>query len=428
MRTAIFLIALFLFASLDSTAGVVRTFTSNAPCLACNTPAGLTATNISGTTATLSWDAVGGATKYTVEVQDEQNIPSVFHIETTVSSNSYDVSGLQAGVKYKFKVRTQCGGDKSDWSAWAFFSAGNGGSGGGACDVPTGLAASITGATATLGWIAVSGALGYSIEVEDEQNSPSVFHLKDTSSSNSYTFNGLQTGISYKFKVRTRCASGQSDWSAWQFLSGKGSTNSGSSGICANPGGISANGITSGSASLTWNAVAGVSTYTVEIERLQVGAAPWKVMQTVSANTYLLTGLSPETRYKFKVRSNCPGGGHSAWSVWTKFKTSPTVTGNDPVEDRNAAAPGVAATTVEMQVYPNPVQTDATVRVDGLGVEPATLLLYNATGHRVQEQRLQPENGGWEGRLTVADLPKGVYLVQVRTVRHIQTAKLIVNH
>ena len=57
--------------------------------LACDVPGGLVAGNITDSSATLSWDAVPGAGKYNVEIEDEQNNPSNFFIETTVTGTSY---------------------------------------------------------------------------------------------------------------------------------------------------------------------------------------------------------------------------------------------------------------------------------------------------------------------------------------------------
>jgi Fibronectin type III domain len=80
------------------------------------------------------------------------------------------------------------------------------------------------------------------------------------------------------------------------------------------------------SALLIWNAVPGASSYTLEIERTQ-GNTPWKITQVVQTNSFLVTGLNPNTRYKFKVRTNCAGSNHSDWTQWCKFKTILNVTG-----------------------------------------------------------------------------------------------------
>jgi len=85
MRTAILFTALFLLGAFNMNAGTYHPFSL----LACDVPGGLVAGNITDSSATLSWDAVPGAGKYNVEIEDEQNNPSNFFIETTVTGTSY---------------------------------------------------------------------------------------------------------------------------------------------------------------------------------------------------------------------------------------------------------------------------------------------------------------------------------------------------
>jgi hypothetical protein len=56
-----------------------------------------------------------------VEVQDGQNNPVDFLKRATVTGTSYTITGLNASSNYKFKVRSVCGGDKSQWSAYKTF-------------------------------------------------------------------------------------------------------------------------------------------------------------------------------------------------------------------------------------------------------------------------------------------------------------------
>jgi hypothetical protein len=441
MRTALFLSTLFLLVSFQSNAGNRAISSTDSPCLACDLPAGMTATNNPDSSATLSWDAVAGATQYNIEIEDEQNNPSNFHIETTVSGTSYTVTGLQAGVKYKFKVRTRCGGDKSDWSDWTFFAAsGNGGSGNGSCTIPSGLSVVISGATATLSWNADSTATKFIIEVEDEQNTPSNFHLEDSTTTNSYTLTGLQAGVLYKFKVRARCSSGQSDWSAWLFFNGTtgGGNNGGgsSSGACSTPKNAKAVDITSTSALLVWDTVPGVGSYTLEIERNSPGVNPWKITKLVTTNAFALTGLDTNRRYKFNVRANCSGGGHSDWSKWVKFQTLTQFTTNKTgsasllnadAASRNTDAVKTEAAAFGMHISPNPATTMAVVRLTGLGTEPVSLRLMDLTGRVVREQTIRPESDTESVRLTVENMPGGLYLLQLSDGQQARTLKLLVS-
>lgn len=403
----------------------------------CAIPSGLTASVVNGT-ATLGWSAVAGAVKYYIEVEDEQNIPSTFHLEDSTSANSYTLSGLQSGVLYKFKVRTRCANGQSDWSAWLFFNGsgtgGNGGGGtGGDCIAPVTLLAALNGSSATLSWNGVSGAVQYDIEIEDEQNTPGAFHLEVSSTDTFYVITGLQPGVLYKFKVRTRCAGGsQSDWSAWQYFNGTigGPPGHGGTGNCAKPTNQFAVDITATSALLTWDSVPGVVSYTLEVERVQQGANPFQITTTVTTNSWLLTGLSSNTRYKFKVRANCSATTHSKWTGWRKFKTAVNFTGNDATAFKSAAAEirSAAATMPSLRVWPNPAADAANVQLTNLGDQPATLRLYDLSGRLAGEMTIVPQQGAWEGRLPVHELPNGIYLLRAGNARGVQTLKLVVSH
>lgn len=74
----------------------------------CNTPTGLSSSNITQTSFTLSWAAVSGAASYTVNVNG-----------TTLSSttNSLNVTGATAGTTYTCSVRTNCVSNASNFSS-----------------------------------------------------------------------------------------------------------------------------------------------------------------------------------------------------------------------------------------------------------------------------------------------------------------------
>ena len=423
MRTTIFLAFFLLLGSLSANANP-GTDSGNTFCLSCNVPDGLTVGNFTGNSATLSWNAVAGATRYTVEVEDEQNNPSTFHVETNVNTNTYVVTGLQNGVLYKFKVRTRCGSNKSDWSEWVFFTGGGSGSGSGTCATVTGLTATVLNGVATLGWNAVNGAQKYYIEVEDEQNNPSTFHLEDFSATNSYILNGLQTGVLYKFKVRTHCANGQSDWSGWMFFNGNG-TNPGGTGsaTCAVPTALTAS-LNGSSATLSWSAVSGATQYYLEVEDEQNNPSTFHIEISVQDTFYKLPGLQTGVLYKFKVRSHCSGG-DSDWSPWSNFKIMTT---NTTVITNSFTTTGHIPLTYvfDLQVWPNPAQTLTTVHLQNLSPESSSLRLFNLAGHLVLEQRFMPEADNWEASLNLGDLPNGLYLVQAQNGANTQTAKLMV--
>lgn len=289
----------------------------------CDTPSGLAAAIQNNAEVLLTWDAVAGATAYRVRVELESGtIP--FEIRTTTTTNQYLATGLDSSGIYKFKVRTLCGQDQSDWSEDVFFTiSGNPGGGGPGpvlCAAPTGLAATnITDSSAVLSWDPVPGVTQYRVEIEDADNT-TPFNLELTVTGNSYTVMGLAAGGNYKFKVKSRCSSNNfSDYSEWFFFSGNGNGGPGG-GDCTVPVNLMVSNITSTTALISWDAVpAAVEGYELEVEA--EGITMFFLNVIVPGTSYLVDGLTANEPYKVKVKAKC-GNVSSDYTDWVFFSTS----------------------------------------------------------------------------------------------------------
>src|SRR6185503_11466880 len=85
----------------------------------CGTPAGLSATSITTSSATLNWGSVSGATSYNVHYRVVGNATWT---STTSTTTSKAISGLAANTTYEFQVQTVCSGGSSSFSGSATFS------------------------------------------------------------------------------------------------------------------------------------------------------------------------------------------------------------------------------------------------------------------------------------------------------------------
>src|SRR6185436_1918974 len=179
----------------------------------CPVTTGLNATAVNQTTETMTWNNMSGATSYRLEVEDAQGNNVPFHFETNVSGTSYTLSGLTAGAHYKFKVRTQCGGNHPNWSPFFSFTAGGGTSN---CGIPAALTiTNITGSSATLSW-GPTGATSYRVRVEDASGNNVDFNFTANTAAASYNITGLNSSSNYKFKVRSICNGNTGTWSVWK--------------------------------------------------------------------------------------------------------------------------------------------------------------------------------------------------------------------
>ncbi|MFN5370913.1 MAG: M43 family zinc metalloprotease [Bacteroidia bacterium] len=85
---------------------------------ACNTPAGLASSNVTSTTATVSWGSVSGALSYNLEYKTAAATSWTLFNTTSTAVN---LSGLTASTTYNFRVTTVCSNGNSAVSAAASF-------------------------------------------------------------------------------------------------------------------------------------------------------------------------------------------------------------------------------------------------------------------------------------------------------------------
>jgi hypothetical protein len=84
---------------------------------ACNAPWGTIATNITTNSATLSWTAVSGAMSYDV---DYSNSSVWINAATATTNTSINLSGLNSGSYYQWRIRTNCSSTSSLYRQAAF--------------------------------------------------------------------------------------------------------------------------------------------------------------------------------------------------------------------------------------------------------------------------------------------------------------------
>lgn len=185
-------------------AAVILNNFNNAACLtscsgvACFYPLNLTSTNITTTSATLSWDSVPGALSYNIQYRIV-GAPSWSTASSPV--NTYNAAGLAPGSTYEWQVQTVCTGGNSNYTFSENFVTVPL-----SCNSPTGLSTSaVSSSSAILNWNAVGGAVSYTIEYREVGTVP---WLSAVSLVNSYNLFGLTPVTSYEWHVQTVCSGG----------------------------------------------------------------------------------------------------------------------------------------------------------------------------------------------------------------------------
>ena len=109
-------------------------------------------------------------------------------------------------------------------------------------------------------------------------------------------------------------------------------------GSCSTPSGLSASSITTSTATLNWNTVAGASSYNVRYRI--VNTATW-TNTTSASNSKAISGLSGASNYEFQVQAVCSGSS-SSFSASGTFTTSSAAC-TDNYEPNNTLATAVTA-------------------------------------------------------------------------------------
>ena len=176
----------------------------------CGTPTGLTANNITSTSADLSWNAVAGALSYDVDYKlNASSTWTSFSVGQT--GTTANLTGLTSSVIYDWRVKATCVSGSGVFASSQFTTIA------GACNAPSGLASSsITASSATVSWNLVSGALSY--DVDYKLNASFIwtsFSVGQTGTTANLT--GLNSGSLYDWRVRTNCSGSSSGFVSGQF-------------------------------------------------------------------------------------------------------------------------------------------------------------------------------------------------------------------
>ena len=260
-----------------ASAWVSATFTT---VLACTTPTNLTASDITPSSATLSWDAVTGAQYY---IYSTRIIGVTGWVNDTAYTNSVSITGLfsSQGAEFRYRVQTVCdvsGSNSSSFTPTEVFTIPS-------CALSidvTSTDATAYGASDGTASVSVSGAYG-SVTLD-------VSGIDTTA---------LSAGT---YTVTATDASGCSVTESFTINEPPN---------CLDPTNVGISSIGLNTASASWDAVSITGKYDLRFRA--VGASSWTTLTNFVGTSYVMTGLSDGTDYEFEVRSVCGGGFASAW-------------------------------------------------------------------------------------------------------------------
>lgn len=187
-------------------------YVNTAPDYDCTIPLNLTSSSETSSSIVATWTAIVG-TGVEYKIRYKVSTSSSWVYKADITTNSYEITGLQSGTKYAIQVATECSIDNEVSSgfgdSYLVYTESSY-----PCTTPTGLTAKNIGPDSlTFDWDENTGAK-YRLRYRKE-SSPSWTQLTDIAV-DSLAITGLETGVMYVWQVRTLCSQDGvviSDWS-----------------------------------------------------------------------------------------------------------------------------------------------------------------------------------------------------------------------
>ncbi|HEU5291428.1 MAG TPA: T9SS type A sorting domain-containing protein [Cyclobacteriaceae bacterium] len=275
-------------------------------------PVAIAATNISATGFAANWNSVPGVTGYQLDVSTD-NFTTFLpgYNSKSLTGTTEALSDLVPSTLYQYRLRyVNAAGVSGNSNVMNVMT---GAAGTTPPDAP--LATSASGVNVTsfvANWNAITGATSYQLDVSDDNFATFLagYNSKDVSGVSEF-ISGLSANTSFSFRVRAINTGGTS-------------TNSNIIDVTTlpiAPLAISATGVSSDGFSANWNSVPNVTEYQLDVSTDDfVTFLAGYNSKSVAVTTDVLTGLSPSTLYKYRVRyvnTNGASGNSNVVSVTT---------------------------------------------------------------------------------------------------------------
>ena len=366
--------------------------TSNGP--VCNKPTLLPVTDLDYQAATINWNSTATEFEVTYKAVTEGTWPNAVSVSTT----SYDITGLNPATDYQYRIRAICDATEnliSDWVMGTFNTDSL------PCFAPTNLH------TTNVGYTSVN--LAWSASSEQNHWTLTVWNTADTvdydvTGNAAYTVSGLSQGNQYYAAVKAVCGNGaaESEYSdTIQFA-----TNN-----CEQVAGVTVNNITENSAVVSWQAATATS-YEVDYGPVGHGQGQGTTVTVNNATTYTITGLESETGYSVYVRALCEADAPGPWSQVQEFTTLEGGIGIDVADGMNVS------------IYPNPTSSTTTIALSGVNGDVA-ITVVDMNGRVVMSDSMSCE-GDCVKTMEVSGLAQGAYFVRINGENVNMVKKLVV--
>ena len=281
--------------------------------MTCPRPTGLTASNVAGRTATLTWTENGTATDWVLQYATSNTFTENLSELNVSGTPSEDLTGLTPETQYYARVKSVLGNEESSWSDVANFTTLA------TCPKPT-LSYVSYSATAYTGSVSWTGSSADAFEVAYRPKNdfdPSDMTLTDVTrvqlenvSEYTYTLQNLTPETKYYIYIQANCGAedGVSSWSNRVIFT--------TTATCLPPSYLTDEEVTSTSVILSWTKGAeDQDAWQFRYKKSSDSEYTYVLVENNPSNYYELTGLEPATSYDVNVRAWCGGDDYSKWSL-----------------------------------------------------------------------------------------------------------------
>jgi hypothetical protein len=364
-------------------------------------------------TAILNWNESERAETYHVQVSTSTDFESNTIDEGGIAESQFVLNGVTGGTQYHWRVRAENPGGFSDWSeVWTFTTIEQ------VPDNPL-LVSPENGSTdiainITFEWETSLRAEFYRFQISTQAGFGSLVFDTTGVVENELSYNGLNYGTQYYWRVQAGNNDGVSEWSdVWSFTT---AMQVPAVPVLAYP----RNGATNIATDtlLVWESAARAQTYHVQVSEDSAFSAAIVDSNGLS-NTFLsINGLDSVTTYYWRVCA-VNSAGESDWSSVWNFTT-----GNITIVDSlDRTIPRHYSLS---QNYPNPFNPSTTIQYTIPSDVHVRLTVYNVLGQVVIKLVSETQQAGsYQVVFDAANLPSGIYIYHLTAGNFIETRRMI---
>ncbi len=408
----------------------------------CVAPSNVTAANIDVQKATITWTPIAGVTYYRIQLQ-AAGATSVMTYGS--STGTLNLTTLQPNTTYTYSVASTCGSttNLSPYSAPQTFTT----LPVGACNAPTNVTVSnITAFTAKVSWDSVPGVTYWRVQAVPTGTVSTTYSI---SYKKSFAIPNLNPGVTYDVNVTAVCpvnvysSPGSTTFSTGAAIPCPDANEPNNSLATATP--LTVGTPTSGSLEVAGDMdyFSFSNTTTEPNMKVTLTNLPKDYDMRVYNSAGVVVGSSMKVQTQDEVikLNNLPVGTYTAqvfgfasaftpyacYSIKAELGSTPFTLANPNGGGGNGNHTVSSVTAMEFSVFPNPLQTEATVDFSAKTQGKVHIAIADLTGRIVKSYDITVSAAETRFNFDLSELQNGMYLMNINDGISQKSAKLVVN-